>query len=232
MVYNKSFEYARKKRAPLNSIVIRKLGLIMSNPIIEDSESKILYMLACNVLATTQSVAAKSFLADLPPSQTLRERPVTASLLSIVSRLDELGSTTPETAALVAAVLRSASSQAWRQPYTLEDFGADFATRSAWFPIADRDGPLVMHEGLVEIMLLDSKIKYPMHSHSPEELYVVLAGEVWWEAEDDLEAPAWRHAGDILHHPSHRFHALTAGEKPVLLLTLWRGGGFEKPVIA
>jgi quercetin dioxygenase-like cupin family protein len=211
---------------------VKKIGAaIVSSQITKDSGYEMLYRLVCDVLAGTQSVAAKSFLIDLPPLQTLRRRPVTASVLSIVSRLDDLGSSVPTTATLVEAVLRSSSTQAWRQPYTTEDFGADFAERSAWFPIADRDGPLVMHEGLVEIMLLDSEIKYPIHSHSPEELYLVLAGEVWWEAEGDPKAPAWCRAGDTIHHPTHRRHALTAGKKPTLLLALWRGGGFEKPVI-
>lgn len=190
-----------------------------------------LYSLAREILVTTSDAAAKAFLADLAAVQTLELRDTTASVLPIVSALDDLGPTTPETSMLVAAVRSSAQVQAWRQPYTAEDFGADFAARSSWFAIADREGPLVMTEGLVEIMLLDAGLKYPMHSHAPEELYLVLAGEVWWQAEGDPEAPAWRRAGDLIHHPAHRQHALTAGDTPVLLLALWRGGGFEKPVI-
>jgi quercetin dioxygenase-like cupin family protein len=89
-----------------------------------------------------------------------------------------------------------------------------------------------MTEGLVEIMLLDAGLEYPAHSHAPEELYLVLAGEVWWEAASDPGAPAWRRAGDVIHHPPHCRHALTAGETPTLLLACWRGGGFEKPAIA
>ena len=191
-----------------------------------------LYTLARDILPKTNSAVAMSFLADLPLVQELEERTGTPSILSVVSVLDDLGPTIPETDTLVTAVLQSAMAQSWRQPYAVEDFGADFAARSAWFAIADRDGPLVMTTGLVEIMLLDAHLTYPMHSHAPEELYVVLAGEVWWQAEGDPDAPAWRHAGDFIHHPSRRRHALTAGEKPALLLALWRGGGFEKPVIS
>ena len=193
--------------------------------------SKELYTLVCNCLAANRSSAAQSFLADLPPVQDLVERDTTASMLPIISALDNLGPTNTETATLVAAVLSSAKAQKWRQPYTVEDFGTDFAARSGWFPIADRDGPLLMPDGLVEIMLFDTNLKYPMHSHAPEELYLVLAGEVWWEAEGDPKASVWCKAGDVIHHPPHRRHALTAGDTPALLLALWRGGGFEKPAI-
>lgn len=203
----------------------------MSNSIITCSNSRNLYALARDILAATSSTAAKSFLDDLPPTQELVERGVKASTLPIVAVLGDLGQTVPETSTLVAAVLSSVPAQEWRQPYDAEDFGANFAARSGWFAIADRDGPLVMTEGLVEIMLLDANIKYPMHSHAPEELYLVLAGEVWWEAEGEPGAPEWRKAGDVIHHSPHRRHALTAGETPVLLLALWRGGGFEKPAI-
>ncbi len=204
----------------------------MSSPITTNNKSKRLYTLARDLLLTTNDTFAKSFLTDLPSVESFEERTVTASKLSIMSALGDLGPTVPDTAELVAEVLHSAPDQAWRQPYASEDFGADFSARSGWFPIADRDGPLVMTEGLVEIMLLGGGLKYPMHSHAPEELYLVLAGKVWWEAEGEPKAPSWRFAGDVIHHPPHRFHALTAGDTPVLLLALWRGGGFEKPLIA
>jgi len=203
----------------------------MSNPIITCSNSRNLYALARDILVATKNAAAKSFLDGIPPTQNLVERGVKASALLIVEVLDDLGQTVPETSTLVAAVLSSAPAQEWRQPYEVEDFGADFAERSGWFAIADRDGPLVMTEGLVEIMLLDASLKYPMHSHAPEELYLVLAGEVWWEAEGDPNSPELRKAGDVIHHPPHRRHSLTSGNKPTLLLALWRGGGFEKPAI-
>ena len=203
----------------------------VSSPFATDSYAKNLYALVRDILAATRNPAAKSFLGDLPLTRDLVEREMEVSALPIVSVLDDLGQTAPETASLVAAVLNSVTSQKWRQPYTTEDFGVDFAKRSAWFAIADRDGPLVMTEGLVEIMLLDADLKYPMHSHAPEELYLVLAGKVWWEAAGDPEAPVWRQPGDVIHHPPHRRHTLTAGDKPAMLLALWRGGGFEKPII-
>ncbi|MCP4747437.1 MAG: hypothetical protein GY874_15040 [Desulfobacteraceae bacterium] len=68
-----------------------------------------------------------------------------------------------------------------------------------------------------------------MHSHAPEEIYLLLSGEIWREAKEDPEAPACRKAGQVIHHPSHRRYALTTGDKPTLLLALWRGGGFQKP---
>ena len=203
----------------------------MSSQIVTDSNAKNLYALARDILAATRNTAAKSFLDDLPPTQEMVERKMKASALPIVDSLGDHGSTAPVTSTLVSEVCRLAPAQRWRQPYEAGGFGVDFVMRSGWFAIADRDGPIVITEGLVEIMILDAKLKYPMHSHAPEELYIVLAGEAWWEAEGDKGAPDWRKAGAVIHHPPHRRHALTAGEAPTMLLALWRGGGFEKPAI-
>ena len=203
----------------------------MDSSITDIKKSHELYLLVRDTLEMVQAPAASSFLSDLPLINELKICAIPTEMPPIVSELANLGRTVPATSRLVKAVLKTATTQPWRQPYTVEDFGYDFAMRSAWFPIADRGGPIVMNDGLVEIMLLDSNLKYPRHSHSPEELYVVLAGDVWWEAEGDPGASSWCHAGEVIHHPSNRRHALTAGDNPALLLALWRGGGFEKPTI-
>jgi len=80
-------------------------------------------------------------------------------------------------------------------------------------------------------MLLNSGITYPKHSHSPEELYVILAGKVFWEADDALDSPSWKQAGEVIHHLPHQAHEITAGDEAVLILNLWRGGSFEMPMI-
>ena len=81
----------------------------------------------------------------------------------------------------------------------------------------------------MEIMLLEPKVTYPNHRHSPEELYTVLAGQVWWESENNYAC--WKHAGEVIHHQPNVVHSIKAGDEAVLILSLWRGGSFEMPVI-
>ena len=193
--------------------------------------TRALYTLARDTLAACPDPMAASFLADLPESDGLETRAVAQAPSPVSPLLDRLGPAAPATARLVAAIRKAAPAQAWRQPYGPEDFGADFVTGASWFPLADAEGPLVLTSALVEVMVLDANLAYPLHSHQPEELYLVLAGAVWWQAEGDPTAPAWRHPGAVMHHPPNRPHSLKAGDHPALLLTLWRGGGFEMPTI-
>jgi quercetin dioxygenase-like cupin family protein len=93
------------------------------------------------------------------------------------------------------------------------------------------NGPIVYSYGLMEVMLMGSGLTYPKHKHSSEEVYIVLAGKVWWEAENVKSSPAWKNAGDVIHHAPNQIHAVTAGDEPVLILNLWRGGSFEMPEI-
>jgi len=76
---------------------------------------------------------------------------------------------------------------------------------------------------------LGSGLTYPEHKHSPEELYIVLAGKVWWEAENSNSG--WKQAGDVIHNAPNQIHSVTGGGEPVLILNLWRGGSFEMPEI-
>lgn len=194
------------------------------------SQSKILYQLIQKTLRTYRNPVTKACLNDLPAVDSLKEQPVTPTASPPTPILNHIGAACQETQPLVNEVICSAATCEWRQPYTPEEVGQEFVQGSAWLPIADSNGPLVLDRGLVEIMLFDANINYPRHSHAAEELYLVLAGKFWWEAPDDDESPAWLQAGQLIHHPPHRAHALTAGDEPALLLAVWRGSGFQKPV--
>jgi hypothetical protein len=163
--------------------------------------ANVLYTSALAVLNALADDRARSFYADFPCADHLPEIPLTASVLPIVARLPAYGNTAPETVGLVAAILRFQAAQSWRQPYTDADLGTAFTCASAWFPIADTNGPLRLSTGLVEVMLLDATVRYPLHSHSAEELYIVLAGQVWWETMGDPTAPQL-HNGRLLSNSS------------------------------
>lgn len=188
-----------------------------------------LYELALSTLENTKSEIASSFRLDFPELNQLSSVDVKPHVLPIASSVMQVGKTAPTTARIVEVIQQTYRDQQWRQPYKVEDFGIDFFNGTAWFPIADVEGPILYSEGLIEIMLLGPKVTYPNHRHSPEELYMVLAGQVWWEAED--QHACWKYAGEVIHHRPNVVHSIKAGDEAVLILNLWRGGSFEMPVI-
>jgi quercetin dioxygenase-like cupin family protein len=207
-------------------------GTLMVNTTNSLDSSKEMFELAYKTISELSDENAISFALDLPSLNEFSfNELITPSLLPVVNVIQSVGATSKGTSALVGAIKNTYELQAWRQPYSAKEIGAAFTNGSAWFPIADANGPVVHTEGLMEIMLLDAGITYPRHSHSPEELYVVLAGQVWWEADDGVGSPMWKKAGDVIHHLPHQVHAISAGEEAVLILNLWRGGGFEMPSI-
>ena len=196
-----------------------------SEPIIQDD----LYRLALLTLKNVNNEIATSFQTSFPDVERLSKKNLKASLLPITDYVPSVGNTSASTSDLVEAIKKYYVYQSWRQPYSVEDFGSQFFNKSAWFPIADVNGPIVYSSGLMEVMILGSGLTYPEHKHSPEELYIVLAGKVWWEAENSNSG--WKQAGDVIHNAPNQIHSITGGDEPVLILNLWRGGSFEMPEI-
>ena len=190
-----------------------------------------LYSLALAVIDSINDTIAASFRNDFPEAELLQKRRLKPLLLPITECIPHISNTSESTIALVDSIKKSYQKQQWRQPYSIEDFGSDFFHKSAWFPIADVNGPLVYPDGLMEIMLMGPGLTYPKHKHEPEELYIVLSGKVWWETEKDGETPCWKRAGEAIYHAPNQVHAITSGDEPVLVLNLWRGGGFQIPKI-
>ncbi len=188
-----------------------------------------LYELALGTLENLDKEIASSFRRDFPALNQLPSTDLRPSVLPIASSVLNVGKIAPSTFDIVRMIQVTYQDQQWRQPYQIDDFGLEFFNGTAWFPIADVEGPIVYSNGLMEVMLLDSRITYPSHKHSPEELYVILAGEILWQSEHN-EA-CWKGAGDVIHHLPHVTHSIKAGDEPVLILNLWRGGCFEMPVI-
>ena len=190
-----------------------------------------LFELAHKTVSSFQDDSAHSFAASFPDISALSSCELKPAFLPLIDSVNSTGPTSDKTIELVNAIKNSYKSQAWRQPYSEKDIGGKFVNGSAWFPIADIDGPIIYTQGLVEIMLLGAGVTYPKHSHSPEELYIVLAGQVFWEADGSASSPTWKKSGETIHHLPNQTHSITAGEDAVLILSLWRGGSFEMPSI-
>lgn len=155
--------------------------------------SHMLYELALGTLENVDNKIASSFRGNFPDINQLTLVELESSVLPIASSVLKVGRTAPSTASIVQDIQETYQNQRWRQPYQVDDFGLEFFSSTAWFPIADVDGPIVYSKGLMEVMLLASNVTYPSHKHSQEELYVVLAGQVWWQSEN--EDACWKYAG-------------------------------------
>lgn len=71
------------------------------------------------------------------------------------------------------------------------------------------------------LLYLDSGCSYPLHQHTPQELYLVMSGHGQWRfggAEQFSAQPP----GALLYNKSNDLHGIVAGDKPLLALyVLW-----------
>ena len=111
---------------------------------------------------------------------------------------------------------------AWRQTYSVADFGPEFHERYGWTELVGERGPIASEKIAVGFLLLGPETTYPSHSHDAEELYLCLSGAAAWRrgGEDWRDEPA----GALIHHPSRVSHAIRTAREPLLALYVWRGG--------
>ena len=71
------------------------------------------------------------------------------------------------------------------------------------------------------LFLLPENIVYPNHQHSPDEVYIVLAGSGEWS----LNRGTFENktAGNIIDIPSMTIHAMRTSATPALMLWSWTG---------
>ena len=71
------------------------------------------------------------------------------------------------------------------------------------------------------LLLLPENIVYPNHQHSPDEVYIVLAGSGEWS----LNRGTFENktAGNIIDIPSMTIHAMRTSTTPALMLWSWTG---------
>lgn len=166
----------------------------------ESINSGDLYRLALLTLINVNNELATSFQKSFPDLELLPKKNLEPSLLPITNCTPSVGDTSASTSDLVVAIKNVTWTNNGGSHMQIEDFGSQFFNNSAWFPIADVNGPIVYSYGLMEVMLMGSGLTYPKHKHSPEEVYIVLAGKVWWEAENVKSRPVWKN-GKRLKNP-------------------------------
>ena len=71
------------------------------------------------------------------------------------------------------------------------------------------------------LLLLPENIVYPNHQHSPDEVYIVLAGSGEWSLNRGTFDN--KTAGNIIDVPSMTIHAMRTSATPALMLWSWTG---------
>ena len=84
------------------------------------------------------------------------------------------------------------------------------------FLIGGPDGLEARDDVAIGLSLVAPGIRYPDHSHPPEELYLVLSGGAWQNAETPWFEPG---IGTTVHNPPGIVHAMRSGAEP--LLAVW-----------
>ncbi|MHC1558513.1 dimethylsulfonioproprionate lyase family protein [Actinomycetospora sp. C-140] len=120
-------------------------------------------------------------------------------------------------AALAGTLAPLATAAAWQQTasYVQDPPDATFLDLYAHATLAEADDVAL---GLV---LLGPGVHYPPHHHPAEEFYLP-AGSIRWRHAAEGE-PAPEPAGVLVHHAPWQPHAMTTGDRPVLLVYVWTG---------
>ncbi len=150
----------------------------------------------------------------LPAAFPEPRRPAPAEALETVFALAAQG---PEPVQHVAGALRALDARlAWGPRLGGEGDDPTFRNAHANAVVTGADGLERRGDVRIGVSLVAPHTDYPRHNHPPEELYFVLAPGDWWR--EDLGWRA-RPAGGLQHNPPHAWHAMRAGDTP--LLAVW-----------
>jgi quercetin dioxygenase-like cupin family protein len=110
----------------------------------------------------------------------------------------------------------------WQVRPGSEALGQPFLNTHANAAIAGPEGLELRHDVRIGVSLMAPHTQYPDHRHPPEEIYVVLSGGRWRQANNPWHEPG---IGGLVYNPPNIVHAMRAAEWPLLALWfLWTGG--------
>ena len=160
---------------------------------------------------------SEPMIASIRPRDTIEPAslPVLA-LLPDIARCSDA-----ETKGVVDAIIEAADHLAWRQTYDEEDgFDRGYLDRYGWFDLAGPEGPYEADGIRIMAGYWGQGLRYPDHSHSPEEHYLVLAGSAWFR----LGQEDWYRLGPggVFHTPAGGVHSADMRDEPLLAISIWR----------
>ena len=159
---------------------------------------------------------------DLPTrAMVARRGPATA----LVEALD--AETSATTRPVVDAVRQASPHVVWRQSYTDKDpgFDAAYLRNYGWFNLIAPSGPFISNALRLSVGFWGRGLRYPRHWHSPEEIYLVLAGRAVFVSEGRADVDGG--PGTTIAHDSNQPHAARMPDAPLLAAAFWRGDQLE-----
>ncbi len=144
------------------------------------------------------------------------EPPIGVDLAGCMAHCNDL------TRPLVTQIAHLADRLNWQQSYTEADgFSRDYLNNYAWVNVISPEGMFTSETIRVTIGYWGQGLHYAEHSHAPEEIYCILAGQAVFHSEG--RAPRLAGAGEMIHHMPHQKHAIDMTPGPLLALIPWRG---------
>jgi quercetin dioxygenase-like cupin family protein len=123
--------------------------------------------------------------------------------------------------ALAAALSDLSPRLRWQRRNDAPPDGTSFYDGHANALVAGPGGLEERDDVWVGISLLAPHVRYPDHRHSPEEVYISLAGGAWWNANMDWTKPG---PGGLIYNEPNILHAMRTEEQPLLAIwCLWVG---------
>lgn len=123
----------------------------------------------------------------------------------------------PQLAALAAAFAQIAPQLAWqKRPSSGPNASENWPQGHANAVIIGQGGLEERGDIAIGASLLAPNVRYPDHTHPPEELYMVMAPGRFQHGDEDWQQPA---AGSTFHNAPGIKHAMASGASP--LLAIW-----------
>lgn len=107
----------------------------------------------------------------------------------------------------------------WKVRPGAETHGEQFLNNHANATIVGPEGLERRRDVHIGVSLMAPHTRYPDHRHPPEEIYVVLSGGEWRQADNPWHAPG---IGGLVYNPPNIVHAMRSTEQPLLAIWLLR----------
>jgi quercetin dioxygenase-like cupin family protein len=177
----------------------------------------------CLAESTADCTSDRAFVADLA---TRLAEPASAPDRDVVggpevldhldAALAGLGEASPAIRRLGACFAAIASLVPWSKRRYEGPAAARFAAGHGNALIIGRGGAEEQEGVVLGVSLMAPHIRYPDHSHPPDELYLVLSEGEWRQGEGEWVRPG---IGGTVRNPPGMVHAMRAGARP--LLAVW-----------
>ena len=153
---------------------------------------------------------------------------ISAAMTDVPDQLDIATASRPMDMAIAAqGILDHADHFYWQQSYTTADPGIDehYLLNYGWTNLVASDGHFVNDQVRISLGYWGPGLKYPIHSHAPEEWYLILAGgcRMYSEGRGSYVVGP----GAIIHHTPFQRHGFDRLEIPLLALAFWRGDDLQ-----